>query len=65
MREYSSPLTVDLPTSGNLTDDVVTNGVDHPEEVCLSKRTADGWADVTAEKEALEEEWLEVASALE
>ena len=48
MREYSSPLTVDLPTSGNLTDDVVTNGVDHPDEVCLGKRAADGWADVTA-----------------
>jgi len=48
MREYSAPLTVDLPNSGNLTDDAVTNGVDHPEEVCLSKRTADGWADITA-----------------
>jgi long-chain acyl-CoA synthetase len=48
MREYSSPLTVDLPTSGNLTDDVVTNGVDHPEEVSLSKRTVDGWTDVIA-----------------
>ncbi len=48
MREYSSPLAVDLPKSGNLTDDVVANGVDHPDEVCFSRRRPAGWADVTA-----------------
>ncbi|HSJ22518.1 MAG TPA: AMP-dependent synthetase/ligase [Nocardioidaceae bacterium] len=48
MREYSSPLTVDLPTTGNLTDDVVLNGREHPDEVSFGRRTADGWIDVTA-----------------
>jgi long-chain acyl-CoA synthetase len=48
VREYSSPLTVDLPTTGNLTDDVVRNGREHPDEVSFGRRTADGWADVTA-----------------
>ncbi len=48
MREYSSPLTVTLPPTGNLTDDVVANGSHHPDSVCFSKRTSEGWADVTA-----------------
>jgi long-chain acyl-CoA synthetase len=48
VREYSSPLTVELPTTGNLTDDVVRNGREHPDEVSFGCRTADGWADVTA-----------------
>jgi long-chain acyl-CoA synthetase len=48
VREYSSPLTVDLPTTGNLTDDVVRNGREHPDEVSFGRQTADGWADVTA-----------------
>jgi long-chain acyl-CoA synthetase len=48
VREYSSPLTVDLPTTGNLTDDVVRNGREHPDEVGFGRRTADGWVDVTS-----------------
>ncbi len=48
MHEYSTPLAVDLPTSGNLTDDVVRNAAEHPDAVAFSRRTADGWADVTA-----------------
>jgi long-chain acyl-CoA synthetase len=48
VREYSSPLTVDLPTTGNLTDDVVRNGREHPDEVSFGRRTSDGWTDVTA-----------------
>ena len=49
MREFATPLTFDLPTSGNLTDDVLTNARDHGDEVVLARRTADGWDDVTAE----------------
>ncbi len=48
MREYSSPLTVDLPGSGNLTDDVVANAADKPEAVCFSRHSQSGWTDVTA-----------------
>ena len=48
MREYSTPLTIDLPTSGNLTDDVVGNARDYP-DVAVFSRPADGsWEDVTA-----------------
>ena len=50
MREYSAPLTVEIPRSGNLTDDVVTNGEQHPLAVVMSRRTAPGapWTEVTA-----------------
>jgi long-chain acyl-CoA synthetase len=48
VREYSSPLTIGLPTSGNLTDDVVANADDSPQAVCLSRRSPEGWTDVTA-----------------
>ncbi len=50
MREYSTPLTVDIPTAGNLTDDVVRNAAEAPDAVVFSRR-ADGsgpWSDVTA-----------------
>lgn len=48
MHEYSTPLGVDLPTTGNLTDDVVRNAAERPYAVAFSRRTDDGWADVTA-----------------
>jgi long-chain acyl-CoA synthetase len=52
VREYSSPLTVEIPATGNLTDDVVTNAVEAPDAVIFSRRApgADGepWQDVTA-----------------
>ncbi|WP_203335400.1 AMP-dependent synthetase/ligase [Nocardioides limicola] len=51
MREFSTPLTIDLPTTGNLTDDVVTNARDHGDVVVLSKRStanATEWLPVTA-----------------
>ncbi|WP_137292773.1 AMP-dependent synthetase/ligase [Nocardioides dongxiaopingii] len=49
MREFSTPLTVDLPTSGNLSDDVVRNAVEAPDVVVLARRSDDGtWVDVTA-----------------
>lgn len=48
MREFSTPMTVDIPAIGNLTDDVVANARDHADAVVLSRNTSDGWADVTA-----------------
>ncbi|MFL6023780.1 MAG: AMP-dependent synthetase/ligase, partial [Marmoricola sp.] len=48
MREYSTPLQVQIPPTGNLTDDVVTNGVEHPATVVFSRRAGSEWSDVTA-----------------
>jgi len=48
VREYSTPLQVQIPGTGNLTDDVVTNGVEHPAAVVFSRRSGTGWSDVTA-----------------
>ena len=55
MREYSTPLTIDLPTTGNLTDDVVRNAREAGETVAFSRPAdpggsgaAHGWEDVTA-----------------
>ncbi|MDX6371268.1 MAG: long-chain acyl-CoA synthetase, partial [Nocardioidaceae bacterium] len=48
MREYSTPPTLELPTAGNLTDDVVTNARDHAADVVFSRRGTDGWGGVTA-----------------
>ncbi|WP_205474691.1 long-chain fatty acid--CoA ligase [Nocardioides sp. SYSU D00038] len=52
MREYATPLTFPLPTTGNLTDDVVANARDHAEDVVFSRPSPDGgetpWLDVTA-----------------
>jgi long-chain acyl-CoA synthetase len=48
VREYSTPMQVQIPDRGNLTDDVVSNGVEHPAAVVFSRRAGDGWSDVTA-----------------
>lgn len=48
MREYASPLSITVPSTGNLTDDVVTNGRDFADAVVFSRRTGDEWSDVTA-----------------
>ena len=47
MREYSTPLTVEIPSTGNLTDDVMTNAHDHPTTVVFSRKTGTSWHDVT------------------
>ncbi len=49
MREYSTPLTVTIPDTGSLTDDIVRNAQEHPATVALSRRTSRGasWSDVT------------------
>ena len=38
MREYSTAQQVSVPTTGNLTDDVVTNGTEHADVVVFSRR---------------------------
>jgi len=48
VREYSTPPTMEVPTAGNLTDDVVTNARQHGADVVFSRPGADGWDDVTA-----------------
>jgi long-chain acyl-CoA synthetase len=48
VREYSTPPTLEPPTSGNLTDDVVANARDHGSEDVFSRPTAEGWLGVTA-----------------
>jgi long-chain acyl-CoA synthetase len=48
LREFESPATYVLPTHGNLTDDVVRNGTEHPDTVVFSVRRGGGWDEVTA-----------------
>jgi long-chain acyl-CoA synthetase len=48
VREYSTALQVGVPASGNLTDDVVTNGSEHAETVVFSRRVEGTWTAVTA-----------------
>ena len=48
MREYSTPLAIDIPATGNLTDDVVNNGTHHADSVVFSRRDGEAWSDVTA-----------------
>ena len=48
MREYSTPLSIDVPRTGNLTDDVVTNAREAPSSVVFSRRSGGAWQDVTA-----------------
>ncbi|MDN4172977.1 AMP-dependent synthetase/ligase [Nocardioides sp. SOB77] len=49
MREFSTPLTIEVPGTGNLTDDVVRNAEEAPDAVVFSRPAGDGgWSDVTA-----------------
>ncbi|WP_309650761.1 AMP-dependent synthetase/ligase [Nocardioides sp.] len=48
MREFSTPLTIEIPATGNLTDDVVANARDAADAVTFSRPGKDGWEDVTA-----------------
>ncbi|MBA2952264.1 AMP-binding protein [Nocardioides sp. MAH-18] len=49
MREFSTPMTTDIPATGNLTDDVVTNARDRASSVQFSRRSVatGAWEDVT------------------
>lgn len=47
MREYSAPATFVLPTTGNLTDDVVHNATRYADMVGFRRRLGEEWYDVT------------------
>jgi long-chain acyl-CoA synthetase len=50
VREFSTPMTIEVPATGNLTDDVVRNAAEAPEAVVFSRPDASGaWTDVTAQ----------------
>ena len=49
VREFSTPMTVGVPMTGNLTDDVVSNGREAPGAVVFRRRVDSVWEDVTAE----------------
>jgi long-chain acyl-CoA synthetase len=48
MREFCTPPVAPVPSRATLTDDVVANAADHPDQVCFSRPEAGGWTDVTA-----------------
>ncbi len=48
MREYATTLTFEMPTSGNLTDDVVRRGTQAADRVMFRRRAAQGWQEVTS-----------------
>ncbi|NYD42309.1 AMP-binding protein [Nocardioides panaciterrulae] len=48
MREFSTPLTIEVPRTANLTDDVVTNAQEAPDAVVFNRRRGGRWEDVTA-----------------
>jgi long-chain acyl-CoA synthetase len=51
VREFSTPLTIEVPATGNLTDDVVTNAREAADAVVFSRKhpgAEGGWSDVTA-----------------
>jgi long-chain acyl-CoA synthetase len=48
VREYSTALQADVPTAGNLTDDVIVNGTEHADEAVFSRRVEGEWTEVTA-----------------
>lgn len=48
MREFSTPLSIAIPITGNLTDDVVANAREAGDAAVFSRPTTEGWVDVTA-----------------
>ncbi|MFS3129714.1 AMP-dependent synthetase/ligase [Nocardioides sp. Bht2] len=62
MREFSTPLAVDIPKTGNLTDDVVRNAREAGDAVLFSVRSGETWSEVTAS--AFHDEVAAVAKGL-
>ena len=48
MREHSAPLDVEVPLTGSLTDDIVSNAKNHPERVAFSRPGEAAWQSVTS-----------------
>ena len=50
MHEYASPVLVEKPSSGNLSDITVTNASETPDKVIFARRSGDNWTDVTCQE---------------
>ena len=48
LTEFSVPVIVPAPTSGNLTDHILENAANHPNQVVFSIPRGDAWVGVTA-----------------
>ncbi|WP_457205733.1 AMP-dependent synthetase/ligase [Nocardioides sp. P5_C9_2] len=48
MREFSTPLTIEIPATGNLTDDVIANAREAAQAVIFNRKVDGEWSDVTA-----------------
>jgi long-chain acyl-CoA synthetase len=46
--EFSAPPNYQVPERGSITDDIVENADEHPDDVVLSRRLDGGWRDVSA-----------------
>jgi long-chain acyl-CoA synthetase len=46
--EYSAPPNYEVPERGSITDDIVENADEHPDDVVLSRRVDGEWRDITA-----------------
>jgi long-chain acyl-CoA synthetase len=50
VHEYASPVLVEKPSSGNLSDITVTNASETPDKVIFARRFGDSWTDVTCQE---------------
>jgi long-chain acyl-CoA synthetase len=50
VREYASPVLVEKPSSGNLSDITVTNASEAPDRAIFARRSGDSWTDVTCQE---------------
>ena len=50
MHEYASPVLVEKPSSGNLSDITVTNASETPDKAIFARRSGDSWIDVTCQE---------------
>jgi long-chain acyl-CoA synthetase len=50
VREYSTALQVQVPTTCNLTDDVLHNASSRPDKTAFSRRSGSGWTDISAQQ---------------
>ncbi|MGA8845178.1 MAG: AMP-dependent synthetase/ligase, partial [Nocardioides sp.] len=48
VREYSTPPSLEVPSRGNLTDDLLRNAEEAPDAVVLARPDGGGWSDVTS-----------------
>jgi len=54
VREFTVPATITVPSDASVSDAIFDNARDYPDLVSISRRTAEGWEDVTAARLATE-----------